>query len=515
VGEDIVVGIDVGTTATKAGAFLLDGTPVAVASVPSQLLRPAPGRVEQDPDQMVAEAKDALRLCLAQGQDKAADVVALGVTGQMAGVLGIDAHWHPVTPYDSWLDTRCEPMVSLLERLHGEAMVEIAGCPPMNAHVAKMMWWRDERPESYSSVAKFIMPAVYVAGHFAGLSAAEAFIDPTYLHFSGLVDALHGRWSSELIDRVQIDDKKLPRIVDPCTVVGFLTAEMARETGLRAGTPVVAGAGDSAAGALAAGIVTSGQALDTAGTASVLAGSVSSFRPDRRDGTLMLTRGVLPEQWLCVAYVAGGGSCLPWLAGVMNDTEQTTAADVDRLLELAASAPAGAEELLFVPHLDGRVLPSAPWLRGAFVGLTFRHERRHLARAALEAISFEYAIYMERMRQLYPDIAWSDLRVIGGGSRSAVWNQIKADVLGVPLCTVELREPAAWGVALIAARGAGLAPDLAGEAARVALGVCTEPDGSTKAAYTEAMERYRRTVDSLVALHERVTTESNERTKRT
>ena len=168
--------------------------------------------------------------------------------------------------------------------------------------------------------------------------------------------------------------------------------------------------------------------------------------------------------------------------------------------------------LFFVPHLDGRVLPSAPSLRGAFVGLQFRHERRHLARAVLEAIAFEYAIYLATMRNLYPEISWTDVRVVGGGSRSAVWNQIKADVLGLPLSPVATKEPACWGAALLAARGAGLCADLSAHVGPAQLADTVTPDPQRHAQYGEMVGRYHRTVQALVELANGLGSQTSERT---
>lgn len=510
----IVVGIDIGTTATKAAAFELDGVPLGTGTVASHLLRPAPGHVEQDPEQMFSDAVDALRLCLSDLGGSAKDVAGIAVTGQMAGMLGIDHQWRAVTPYDSWLDTRSEPFVKLMMGEVATTLTETAGCPPMTGHAAKMMWWKQERPQVYQSVAKFIMPAAYVAGRLAGLSAAGAFIDPTYLHFSCLVDARRGAWSADLLRRFVLDPEKLPQIVDSSAVVGTVTTEAAVSTGLRQGTPIVAGAGDTAAGSLGAGILHTGQILDTAGTASVFTGCVDDFRPDPT-GTLMLTRGALPDQWLEVAYVAGGGSCLHWLARTMHSNGKAGETEIDSLLDLAASTGAGAEGLLFVPHMDGRVLPSTPSLRGAFVGLEFRHARRHLARAVLEAIAFEYAIYLERMSDLYPEITWTDVRVIGGGARSPAWNQIKANVLGLPVCPVAIIEPACWGAALLAAHGVGLCPDLSAHASLARPANIVLPDAQTHAGYRDTVERYRHAVNAIAGLDIGKVPEVKERTTRT
>ncbi|MCW2954366.1 MAG: hypothetical protein JWQ48_3536 [Conexibacter sp.] len=483
-----VIGVDVGTTSTKAGAYRLDGSACATAQVATRLLRRGAGEVEQDPRELLDAACEAIAACVAQAGLAPGEVAALAVSGQMAGVLGVDADWQPVTPYDSWLDARCTPQLRRLAAEHGELVVERTGCPPMLDHAPKLQWWRDERPADYARVAAWLMPAAYVAGSLAGLTAADAFIDPTYLHFTGLADARTGAWSDELLAALALERAQLPSIVAPDAVIGELSAAAAARCGLRAGIPIAAGMGDTAAGALGAGIVAPGQLLDTAGTASVLIGAVERFAPDHRQG-LIVMRGVLADQWLPLNYVAGGGLCLPWLA-------EQTGVPLPQLLAEAERVPPGSDGLLFVPHLEGRTAPFAPEMRGGWVGLGLAHTRGHLARAILESIAFEYATYMRAMQRLHPQTAFTSVRAIGGGARSAGWNQIKADVLGLPVDRVTVEETATRGAALLAAAAVGLIAlgDVAGSAPTTP---SAAPDAARHAAYAEAVDRYAAAVEAL------------------
>ena len=318
--EEIVVGIDVGTTSTKAGAYRLDGSAVATAQVETRLIRRGPGVVEQDPDELLASAFASVARCVERAGPGAGDgVAAIAVSGQMAGVLGIDRDWRPVTPYDSWLDGRCAPQLRRLAAEHGDLITARTGCPPMLDHAPKMQWWRDERPAAYAGTAAFVMPGVYVAGVLAGLSGADAFIDRTYLHFTGVADARSASWSPELLEALGLDGSKLPRIVASDALIGELTASAAERCGLSPGIPIAAGLGDTAAGALGAGMVRPGQLLDTAGTAAVLVGGVDAFSADPEQGLIVMA-GAVPDQWLPLNYVAGGGLALPWLAALAAGT---------------------------------------------------------------------------------------------------------------------------------------------------------------------------------------------------
>lgn len=493
-GNEILVGVDVGTTSTKAGAYDVSGELLATANIPTRIRREG-GAVEQDPAELLRSVEQSVAKTVA-AMDAPADAVrAVALTGQMAGVMGIDEDWEPVTSYDSWLDGRCANQLRRLSLEHAAILVERTGCPPMLDHAPKMQWWHECRPETYTRIAKFVMPAVYVAGCLAGLRAEDAYVDPTYLHFSGAADARTGTWSAELIDILALDGQKLPKIIKSDQIVGHMTAEAADRCGLPSGTPVVAGMGDTAAGALGAGLLEIGMLLDTAGTAAVLAGVVGEFRPDEHQG-LILMRGFPEDRWLPLNYVAGAGLCLPWLAtqfssfGDNGDPEGA----LRLLLAEAGQVPAGAAGLRFLPHVEGRIAPPAPGLRGGWVGLGLSHTRGHMVRAVLEAIAFEYATYLRSMRRLYPEVEFSSIRAIGGGARSSVWNAIKADILGVPVTRVPLLETATRGAALLAGAGVGLI-DLYEAINQIPTMTAVEPDAPRHARYEELVDEHISLVD--------------------
>lgn len=486
----LVVGVDLGSQSTKAALFGLDGECMAEAWAEVPLHRPAPGHVEQRPGDFYDSATATISSCVTASGCKPADVAVIGFAGQMAGILGVDARGHAVTPYDSWLDSRCLTEVGEMAERFGPRLVELTGCPPMVAHAAKMLWWLRQSPDVYSRVKKFLVPSAFVAGMFCDLPADESFVDWTYLHFSGLADAGTASWSPELGRAMGLDLGKLPRIVPPTDRIGALSRGAAADCGLRPGTPVAAGLGDTAAGALGAGVVQPGQLLDTAGTASVLAISASRFAPDP-SGTLVLMRGAVPGQWLSLSYLAGG-ELLTWLPGVLG------APSLERLVEEAASAQ--SSNLFFVPHLGGRVLPAAPTARGGWVGVDLTQARGDLARAVLESVAFEYAGFLDKALELYPELVPRDVRVIGGGSADQLWNQLKASALGLPYVRMRPRSFSCWGAALVAAAAVGEVDDL-GSAALQAGEVSdrTEPDPQLQASYSERKRHYQALVDLLVS----------------
>jgi len=495
---DLLFGIDLGTTGTRAVLYTAEGAVLASAGAETPLHWHGPGAVDQDPDDFYDGATRAMAECMERSQADPARVAGIGICGQMAGVLGVDARWQPAMPYDSWLDVRCAADVDVLTRDLGDAVVELTGCPPMVNHAPKLLWWKREHPPAYAKTAKFLMPSGYVAGKLAGLTAADAFIDRTYLHFTGLADARYGLWSDRLATALDISTDKLPRIVEPATVIGYLTAEAAALCGLHRGVPVAAGLGDTAAGALGAGVVRPRQLLDTAGTAAVFAASIDTFQSDTCERTLIVMRGALDGQWIALSYLSGG-SLLSWFRSVLiGDAGAAGDSDLDGFTAGFATIAPGSDGLLFIPHLDGRVLPSDPLMGGAWVGLHRHHGQGHLGHAILESVAYEYAGYLRLLSKLHPDITPEETRVVGGGARSALWNRIKASVLGVPYVRLDRDEVSCWGAALVAGSAVGLFADLAQVATRsTPVKDYFEPNWEEHAVYTQMSAQYRVVVEAL------------------
>lgn len=497
VAETLLLGVDLGTSSTKAALYDRDGRQLAEAIEPTPLRWHGPDRCDQEPDDFYRAALSTVRCCLDRAQTDPAQVQAIGVAGQMAGVMGVDKDFRPSTPYDSWLDLRCAPEVEYLERAIGDEMTWRTGCPPMVDHAPKMRWWKAQQPAVYAHTAKFIVPGGYVAGRLAGLTAGDAFIDHTYLHFTGLADAQRVCWSESLVHVVDVDADKLPRIVAPATRVGGLCAEAATASGLPRGVPIAAGLGDTAACALGAGIVRPGQLLDVAGTAAVFTAAGSRFRPDIRNRTLLVMRGPIENQWLSLAYLSGG-SLLAWAATCLRSDRDGAKNDAIAFTRAAADAPAGSRGLVFIPFLDGRILPTSPTMRGGWAGLNRHHRQEHMIRAILESVAYEYANYLGILQELDPDLRPSDARVTGGGARSDLWNRVKASVLGLPYHRLNRDECGCWGAALTAGKAVGLFDDLA-----LAAGSSTrslkryDPDPAETALYRHMTTVYRSLLDGL------------------
>ena len=491
-----LIGVDLGTSATKAALYRPDGTLVAEATAEVPIAYPSPGVVEQDQEDFYATASRTVRDIIQRSGIAASEVAAIAFDSQMAGIGAVDEDFRPAMRFDSWLDMRCQPYIDALVRDHADEVTALTGCPPTCAHAAKMLWWQHERPEEYRRIARFVAPAGYVAGRLAGLTASDAFMDHTFLHYSGIIDAREGRWSEAQSERLGIDLERMPRIVAPWQVVGETTADAARDFGLPAGVPVVAGAGDTAASALGAGIVRPGMLLDVAGTASVLAGCTDRFVADVKNRTLLVMRSVVPGLWHPLAYIGGGGLALRWFRDQFGGAESGGSDPGDMsysaLVEEALNVPPGADGLFFSPHLGGRICPADPARRGAWTGFSWGHTRAHFFRSILESVAFEYSSYLSVLESLAPGLQRVEARVVGGGAKSAGWNQIKANVLGVAYRRLARADLATWGAAIVAGHAVGLIPDMAEAAARASEGTepAITPEPAANSAYRSIVKDY-------------------------
>lgn len=232
-----LIGIDIGTQGTKTTLFSVEGRRIADAFEQSNLIKPSPGVVEQDPGEIYGSVLNTIKEVMLKSGAAPGDVLGIGMDGQMAGILGIDDEWNAVTPYDSWLDTRCEKYIRMIKDEAEDLVVSITGCPVTYAHGPKILWWKHERPETYKKISKFVIPTAYVAGRLTGLKASQAYIDNTHLHFSGFGDVSGNCWSEELLDLFDVEKDKLPDITEPTKVVR-LTAEAASQCGLIKGIPM-------------------------------------------------------------------------------------------------------------------------------------------------------------------------------------------------------------------------------------------------------------------------------------
>ena len=452
-----LIGIDLGTQSTKTGLVSEDGKVKYEAITPSNLIYPDKDAIEQDPEEMLGSVLTTIKEVVEASGTDPSDIEGICIDGQMAGVMGVDKDGMAAIPYDSWLDTRCGSARHAFLEYGEERVIEISGGPVTYTAGPKIMWWKENHPDTYAKIYKFVQPGSYCTMRLCGLGGDEAFYDHTYLHFSGFADTGNKKWSAELIEGVGADASKFPRIIRPSDKVGGLTDEMARACGLLPGTPVVAGCGDTAATSFGAGITKPGLMFDVAGTASVLAYAVDKFAPDTEHKTIIFAPSVAEGLYTPMAYINGGGLCLKWFRDEVLGKDLS----YDELDALADKVKPGSENLFFVPHFSGRAYPNDDLVKGAFIGLQWTHGRGHMFRAIRESIAYEYAIYKDIMDRLVPGQNYEYILGVAGGSASKVFKQIKADVLGTPYRSGVVADTALLGCASIAGYGVGMFDDIA------------------------------------------------------
>lgn len=442
------LGIDIGTSRVKAGLLDREGTLLGghSISVPSEF--DSDGRARQSADTLIDLVRRVIpRACEAAGVAPG-EVAALGVDGQMGGVIGVDDRFQPVTGMDMGLDLAAERLNEEAHREFGDRLLAVSCGSPRNT--PKILWWKRSHPEVYRRVRRFTTIGGYVIGTLSGFAGDEACIDETLIAYFGNEDARERRWSEELTRAWGIDDDKLPLIHRPTDLIGAITRDAAGATGLLDGTPIVAGAGDQPAGYLGGGFEEIGTVIDVGGSTTMLSMCVDEVRPDPSGGTVMFIPAVSDGMYYVTWYINGGGMVIPWFADLLGSP------DILKELEepVRAIAP-GSDGLLFGPYFGGRQCPYTRTMRGAFVGLNWGHRRAHMLRAIFESIAAEYSRGYESFSRLYPGVGNAGTETMGGATANRALLEIKAELLGRPLMVHRDFDASVRGSALLAGIGVG------------------------------------------------------------
>lgn len=448
-----IIGVDIGTQGTKSGLFDIAGHCYAENYENSELLSTHPGSVVQDPEAIFGSVLHTVKAVIEQSGVNSSDVYAISIAGQMAGIMGIDKDYNAVTPYDSWLDTRCEKYITHIKATCEDEIIRSTGGPVTYAHGPKILWWKNEHPDVYKQIHRFVTLSAFVAGKLCGLKGEDAWFDYTYLHFTGFSDTVGLKWNKELLKTFDVDESIMGKIVSPYDIVGRISEKWANECGLLPGTIVAAGCGDSAASSLGAGITEPDVIYDVAGTASIFSAATDVYAPDIENKTILYARSVIKDLWIPLAYISGGGLCIRWFRDTfMNKSEKNTYSILDSMAE---EVKPGCDNLYFVPHFAGRTCPNDPDIRGAWIGLSWTHNKAHMYRAVLESIGYEYRLYNKIITSKTGKVP-SVIYGTGGGAESRVFNQIKADILGIDYIPMKCGDTGIAGSAFVAGMAAGL-----------------------------------------------------------
>lgn len=446
------IGIDSSTTATKA--LLMDeaGAVIGVASAEYPFETPRPLWSQQDPDLWWQATQKSIRQVMATTGVNPADVKGVGLTGQMHGLVLLNVHGQVLRPAILWNDQRTQAQCDEIRaRLGKEALIKITGNDALTGFTApKILWVQEEEPEIYAQVAHILLPKDYVRYKLTG----EFAIDKADGAGTILFDVTARDWSPEVLKALGIDPAWLPKTYEGTEVTGVISAEAAELTGLVAGTPVMGGGGDQAAGAVGTGAVTEGVVSLSLGTSGVVFAATDTAVIEPQ-GRLHAFCHAVPGKWHLMGVMLSAAGSLRWYRDTL-----APGADFGALTDNAETVAPGSDGLLFLPYLTGERTPHPdPLARGAFVGLTVRHTQPHLTRAVLEGVAFGLRDSFELMKGAGMSNI-TQVRVSGGGAKSPLWRQILADVFNAELVTVNTAEGAAYGAALLAATGAGVFSDV-------------------------------------------------------
>jgi xylulokinase len=466
---DVLVGIDVGTSGVKGLALAQDGAVLALAEAEYPLSTPRPGWAEQDPADWWAATDSVLsELRAATGAP-----AGIGLSGQMHGLVVLDASGDVLRPAILWNDQRTGAECAEIEATIGlERLIELTGNRALPGFTApKLLWLRRHEPDVYARIARVLLPKDYVRLRLSGEHATDVSDASGML----LLDVAGRRWSAEVLDGLKLDRGWLAELLESPAVSGTTPD----------GVPVAAGAGDQAAGALGVGVDRPGPTSVVLGTSGVVFAALERFAADPQARVHAFCHAV-PGAWHAMGVMLSAAGSLRWLRDAV-----APGMPFDQLLREAEAWPAGCEGLIFLPYLAGERTPHAdPDARGAFVGLSIRHDRGALVRAVLEGVAFGLRDSLDLVAELggQPEFG----RVSGGGARSNLWLQIVASALELPLQRVAVDEGAAFGAAILGGVAAGAWPDVhAAVAATVNPRETIEPVPEWVEVYGAARERFR------------------------
>jgi len=478
------LGIDIGTGGSRAILADDKGRVKAGFTAPHEDMRmERPLWAEQRPENWWDAAQNAIRAVLKEAKVKPGDIGAVGLSGQMHGLVILDEKDVVIRPAIIWCDQRSQSQVDAINQKVGRDNVLAFTANPVltGFTLPKLLWVRDCEPKNFARVRKLLLPKDYIRFKLTGDYAT----DVSDASGTALFDVVTRRWSEDMADRLNVDRGILPQVFESSEITGQITAEAAQVTGLKAGTPVVGGGGDQAASAVGNGIVEPGIASCTLGTSGVVFAHMEkpNYDPQGRVHTFC---HAVKGKWHVMGVTQGAGLSLQWFRNQL-----APGTEYDALMAEAASSPAGAHGLFWLPYLMGERTPHLDAAAGGgWIGLTARHTRADLIRALIEGVSFSLKDCLDTIEGMGLQV--DSIRSSGGGARSPIWRQILADAFGKKVATLETQEGSAYGAAILAAVGAGAyasVPEACGAVIREVDSIAPRPHESQL--YRRSHEVYR------------------------
>lgn len=452
-----LIGIDLGTSGTKTVLFDQNGKSIASSTVKYPMYQPKNGWAEQAPAHWWNACVTTLQEVIQQSGVNAKDIKGIGIAGQMHGLVMLDEQGEVLRNSIIWCDGRtAEECREITEKVGAQRLIEITANPALEGFTAgKILWVRKNEPEIYEKCRHILLPKDYLRYKLTGAFATEV-SDASGMN---LLDVPNRCWSQEVLEKLDIEPALLPPVHESYEVTGRVTAEVAAQTGLAEGTPVVGGAGDNAAAAIGTGVVESGKAFTTIGTSGVIFAHSDSVTIDP-GGRVHTFCSAVPGAWTVMSCSLASGGSLQWYRNNFCKAEMETALGLGKdpyfiMDQQAERVPIGANRLVFLPYLMGERSPLLdPNARGVFFGLSAIHNKYDMLRAVMEGVVYSLRECLDVLQEM--GIECGEMRATGGGGTSPLWRQMMADVYETPVTTIQNREGPALGVAILAGVGTGV-----------------------------------------------------------
>lgn len=496
----LLLGIDIGTSACKIAVFEKNGTVIAAGSGDYPVYYPQPGWAEQNPDEWWTAVCETIKTLLEKNHIDAREIAGVGIDGQSWSAIPIDQEGNVLANTPIWMDTRAQDICDRINREIGEENIfALTGNSLQPSYTtAKILWYKENLPQMYEKIDKILQSNAFIAYRLTGTLSH----DMSQGYGVHCFDMKNGCWNDEMCEKMGISRSFLPELVPCHQVVGTVTAKAAEKTGLAEGTPVVAGGLDAACGTLGAGVIHVGETQEQGGQAGGMSICIEEYAADPR---LILGAHVVPGQWLLQGGTVGGGGVMRWFEKEFAGYEREIAdrvgkSSLDQLNEIAQETPPGSDGVVFLPYMAGERSPIwDPNAKGVYYGLDFNKTKGHMVRAAMEGVAFSLKHNLDIAEDTGAKV--EELRAMGGSANSLLWTQIKSDITGKPIVVPSSDTATTLGAVILAGVGVGVYKDFE-EAVHMTVKLTRrhEPDMEKHRLYQKNYETYLELYKSLKSL---------------
>ncbi len=496
----LLLGIDIGTSACKIAVFEKNGTVIAAGTGDYPVYYPQPGWAEQNPDEWWAAVCETIKTLLERNHIDAQEIAGVGIDGQSWSAIPIDQEGNVLANTPIWMDTRAQDICDRINREIGEENIfALTGNSLQPSYTtAKILWYKENLPQMYENIDKILQSNAFIAYRLTDALSH----DMSQGYGVHCYDMKNGCWNDEMCEKMGIPRSFLPELVPSHQVVGTVTPKAAEKTGLAVGTPVVAGGLDAACGTLGAGVIHVGETQEQGGQAGGMSICIEEYAADPR---LIMGAHVVPGQWLLQGGTVGGGGVMRWFEKEFAGYEREIAdrvgkSSLDQLNEIAQETPPGSDGVVFLPYMAGERSPIwDPNAKGVYYGLDFNKTKGHMVRAAMEGVAFSLKHNLDIAEDTGAKV--EELRAMGGSANSLLWTQIKSDITGKPIVVPSSDTATTLGAVILAGVGVGVYKDFE-EAVHMTVKLTRrhEPDMEKHRLYQKNYEMYLELYESLKSL---------------